>query len=385
MKKALIISCFDWYDKRIKTVKEVMEDKQYQVTILTSDFDHINKNYTSCKYSDCTYIHVPAYQKNMSLKRICSHLSFGRSVKKHLYTLKPDIIYLLVPPNNTAKYCLAYKKKSPQVKYILDIIDLWPESMPLGGLKNALICKLWAKFRNESVRYSDFVFTECNLYKKKLKQCGVPKDKTKTLYLFKEQEPEECALVKEKMKENVSTANRHIRLGYVGSINNIIDTDGISDMTAGLKDAGYSVEIHVIGDGETRQQFIEALNVSGADVRFYGKQFDEKKKIEILSSCDYGINMMKEHVTVGLSIKSIDYFSYGLPVINNIKGDTWQLIEKKKMGINFDGNITKLVGQIEKYENIGQREMLRKRVLAGFRKYFTKEAFEKRLREGLFR
>ena len=34
-------------------------------------------------------------------------------------------------------------------------------------------------------------------------------------------------------------------------------------------------------------------------------------------------------------MKSIDYFSYGLPLINNIKGDTWEIVNDKGYGINI--------------------------------------------------
>ena len=44
--------------------------------------------------------------------------------------------------------------------------------------------------------------------------------------------------------------------------------------------------------------------------------------------------MMKPGVCVGLTMKSIDYFCYGLPLINNIPGDTWQLVEEHGIGVN---------------------------------------------------
>ena len=44
---------------------------------------------------------------------------------------------------------------------------------------------------------------------------------------------------------------------------------------------------------------------------------------------------MKKSVCVGLTMKSIDYFEFGLPIINNIKGDTWNAVEEYGIGINY--------------------------------------------------
>ena len=34
-------------------------------------------------------------------------------------------------------------------------------------------------------------------------------------------------------------------------------------------------------------------------------------------------------------MKSIDYFEAGLPILNNIQGDTWEIIEKENVGVNI--------------------------------------------------
>ena len=48
--------------------------------------------------------------------------------------------------------------------------------------------------------------------------------------------------------------------------------------------------------------------------------------------------MMKSTVEVGLTMKSVSYFQLGLPIINNIKGDTWNLIKEYDAGINIVEN-----------------------------------------------
>jgi glycosyltransferase involved in cell wall biosynthesis len=380
MKKAIFISCFGWYERRIKPIAEILENRDYKVTVLVADFDQLRHSKMTDKNAECTYIEVPAYSKNISVQRIFSHLEFGRKVNKYLNSLKPDLVYLLMPPNNTARYCIKYINKYPDTKYIVDLIDLWPESMPLGKLKKSLPCKVWKSWRNKSVKCADHVFAECDFYRDELKSVIGNSDRASTLHLFKEQNKEEQDFISSNIetwqrinREDIN--NKKIVLGYVGSINNIIDIDGITSLVQDFIKSGYKVNFHIIGDGESKDNFISSLNNVGAEVIYYGKIFGELEKIKILGPCNFGINMMKSSVAVGLSIKSIDYFSYGLPVINNIKGDTWSLLEQNVIGFNYSNQKSIL--------NFLDNKLVRKDVLKIYSENFTRRVFADEVKKQL--
>ena len=126
MKKAVLISCFNWYKKRLRPIERLLCDNDYDVSIILSDFNHVTKEKFTEEIPNCTYIHVPPYKKNLSFARIKSHLFFGKQVAKFIEKEKPDLVYLLLPPNNTSKFCTQYKRKNPNTRLIIDIIDLWP-------------------------------------------------------------------------------------------------------------------------------------------------------------------------------------------------------------------------------------------------------------------
>ena len=44
LKKAVLISCFCWFDQRLKPIKEILED-EYTVFSFTSDYIHKQKKY----------------------------------------------------------------------------------------------------------------------------------------------------------------------------------------------------------------------------------------------------------------------------------------------------------------------------------------------------
>ena len=333
MKKAVLISCFDWYEKRLKPIRKLLTENGYQVKVLTSDFDHLKKDKIENKHRECTYLHVPKYRNNISFQRIRSHMTFSKECKQNIEKFVPDLIYCMVPPNRVVDYCSKYKKNHPDIIFVIDIIDLWPESIPLGRVKNLPPSKIWMNWRNKAIKVADFVFTECDLYQKKLNSALIP-SKTTTLHLYKEQTDEERELIRKII--DIPKSDDVIRFAYLGSMNNIIDINGICGVIKKFVNGGKKCELHAIGSGVNKESFEAAVAGVGCNTFFYGSIFDEKEKIRILTPCDFALNMMKESVSVGLTIKSIDYLSYGLPLINNIKGDTWDFVNYNRVGINVD-------------------------------------------------
>ena len=104
----------------------------------------------------------------------------------------------------------------------------------------------------------------------------------------------------------------------------------------------------------------------------YGEIFEEEKKIQIMTKCDFGLNLMVKSVRVGLTIKSIDYLSCGLPLINNIQGDTWNLVNNGNIGINYENDSERLINNIMEID-ISE---LKKNAIECFSEYFAKNVFE---------
>lgn len=336
MKKALLISCFGWYEGRLQPIRNLLIQHGYDVVVLLADFDHHRKEPVSIKNNDCTYIRVPFYKNNISLRRIYSHFMFGEKVKSVINDEKPDFIYLLIPPNNVARYCTKYKLTRPQTKLILDIIDLWPESFPLGWIKSIYPARVWKRWRDNCVEKADFIFTECNYYQSRLRL--TTSINVETLYLFKNRTENEMKLIMKILNNKITDVGK-IKFAYVGSMNHIIDIDQISKTIRVFVEQGYVTELHAIGDGESKSLFENSVEQTGCKCFFYGRIFDEFEKIKILSPCDYAFNMMKNTSEVGLTIKSIDYLSMGLPLLNNIKGDTWDFVERNHIGVNVDDSM----------------------------------------------
>lgn len=345
--KLLVIDCFNNYDTRIKPILDFFEYHNYECIYVTSDFDHREKKRYNCLDKKTIQIKVPKYSKNISFKRLISHIVFSYRTYRKMLNLKPDCIYTIVPPNSITWFAKRYKKKYKNTKLIFDIYDLWPETMPIKKLKKSLPFYLWGAIRNKNLKYADLVITECNLFKDILKE--YLKDvKAETVYLTKR----EIDVVS---KPQLSYDEIH--LAYLGSINNIIDILKIKEIIENINKV-KPVTLHIIGDGESKQELIYAAKAGGATVEYHGKIYDQQEKQDIFDKCHFGLNIMKDSVCVGLTMKSIDYFQHGLPIINNIPADTAEIVEKYGVGVNIlqeddinlkSKSITFEVARISKY------------------------------------
>ena len=371
--KVVIINCFDNHEDRVDLVHEFFKEKGFDVTVIHSDFRHIKKVHRKDLKDGFIFIKSKAYTKNISVARLYSHYKFAKDAFKAVEEIKPDLLYTLVPPNSLAKFAAKYKQKHIDVKLIFDLIDLWPESIPIGKIKKLPPFTFWKRMRDKSLKFADLVITECNLYRTVL--AGALKGiKTETVYYAKKEIH---------VKSNSQLSVEEIHLAYLGSINNIVDISKIKEIIIAIN-VVKPVILHIIGDGESKQELIDAAESAGASVKYYGKIYDPQKKQDVFDKCHFGLNIMKDSVSVGLTMKSIDYFQHGLPIKNNIQADTEEIIEKYGIGVNINNKNTNTIRiEIIKKINVDFIE-IKNKTKEIFYLFFTENKFKKSLQCGLY-
>jgi len=361
-RKAVVVTCFESNEERARMVYELLKEKNFSAELITSDFSHIRKEKRKIIPSELIAIQTKPYNRNLSLQRMLSHKQFARKAFSMIEEKKPDLIYLMTPANSFIPEADNYKKRNPSVRIIIDMIDMWPESLPLSINKNLFPLNLWRNIRSHHIGCADLLITECSLYQEILKK-EYP-GKMQTIYWSRDGHGN---------RKEIEVPEDRISLCYIGSINNIIDIDRIAGI---IKEADLPVIMHIIGDGENKDRMITALKEI-CDVRYYGEIRDEEKKSEIFSKCHAGINIYKEKLYIGLTVKCIDYFQNGLPIINNIKGDTWKLVENDHAGINIDKD-TKI-----RYEDLLKLRRNNQNIYDLFENNFSKENFVKRVSQAV--
>ena len=321
---AYIISCSDHYSHRMQMWDACLQKLGFSTTYLTGDFDHYTKKPFVCQVPGSLQLPVRPYQKNISVDRILSHRGFAKQTLKHLEHARPKVIVALLPPNFLAHYLAIYKKRHPETVLIFDIFDLWPETFPSGGMKKLLApaFSVWAKLRDRNLPVADYVTTECDLFRQKLHLSDC---KSQTIYFWASPAPVASHPV---LQEDT------ISLCYLGFINNVISIEDICNLIRKLSQY-KGVKLHIIGAGERTEEFIREAQNAGAEVCYHGALYDPAQKQSIMDTCHFGLNIMKSSVCVGLTMKSVDYFRHGLPIINTIPGDTSQLVQTRGIGVQL--------------------------------------------------
>lgn len=330
MKKAAIVDCFNHYDYRTNFIKKYLSNIGYEVTIIIADFDHLSRQYVTPNIDDLCLISVPKYKKNLSISRIYSHVVFANKTIRHISSGKYDLVFCEVPPNYLVK-TLSKLKNIRGYRLYFDIIDLWPESFPYGDM-NILPFRIWKNMRDEWLKRADGVAVECGFYSEILKK-RMPHLKTYLVPLAKKELAHELIEKWEKTHYYQGMSNK-IVLAYLGSINSLIDIDAFCCLINTLKKT-LEIEVRIIGGGEKRQELINRLCEEGAKVDFLGKIFDEERIMDAFADCHMGVNLYKSGLKIGMTIKSLDYYRLGLPIINSIGGDTMSMVRSQKIGINY--------------------------------------------------
>lgn len=326
-KTAYFISSTNHYNVRTgKFVNDYIK-KGYDVIYVTSDFDHMTKKrYYFNEYKNSKQLHVISYKKNLSISRILSHLMFSYKTFYMLLACKPELVYVEVPNNSLVKSSAKYKKIN-NAEIIVDVFDMWPESMPVKT-KNMIVnwgFDIWRNFRNKNLKFADQIWIECDYYRELLsaQKINLPME---TKYLTLENAE---TSIETKVSED------EIDLCYLGSINNIIDISLIEKIVSEFA-KNKRTRIHIIGDGERKDEFLDILKKNSIEIIDHGKVYEIDKLQEIFDQCWFGINVLREDLAIGITMKSISYFRGGLPIINTVQGDTSRFVEECNIGINVD-------------------------------------------------
>ncbi len=312
----------------------------HNVEIVTSKFDHIRKKQRTIQEYDLktkiTLLDEPSYKKNVCLQRFVSHKSFGKQVKKYLASRqKPDVIYCAVPSLDCAYYAAQYAKKH-DIKFIIDVQDLWPEAFKMV-LKVPIVSDLlfypMMKKADYIYSYADKIVGVSKTYCERAKKANKKNAECISVFLGTKLD-----LFDKYVKENkVERNDNQFILGYCGTLGHSYDIKCVLDAMIYLRDNGHSnISFWIMGDGPLKNNFEKYAVENHLDVVFYGR-VPYPKMCGLLASCDVCVNPITKGAAQSIINKHGDYAASGLPVISTQETSEYRdLISENNCGINCE-------------------------------------------------
>ena len=347
MKRILLVAPFTLLadeigDNRFRYIAELLATK-HQVTFVTSNFNHPEKKFRTQKdeYAKLPYRQIllaeKGYQKNIGIARIISHRAFANNLKSFLTDAdgKFDFVYAAFPPIEAANACADFAKQQG-IPFILDVQDVWPESILVyfkrfSGLAKWALKPLTAK-ANAVYAKADALVAVSQTYLERA--ASINNKATQKLALFIGTDLDLFDLHAKKTIDFSAYGDELIGI-YVGTLSHSYDLSTVIKAAAQLKSNGIKLRILILGDGPFKKQLVEEALRLDAPVEFLGlKSFAEM--CGYLSRCHFAVHSIVGTSQSSLTNKFSDYCAAGLPILNSSQNPELKtLVEEKKLGINY--------------------------------------------------
>lgn len=340
----IIISLFGSLENINSRAYKVAKAINNDILFITPDFNHALKKYKDInniiqndKFK-IKYIHVPSYKSNISFKRLISHFIF--SIKLFFYfsrlKFKPIALYCLMPPSISAFISGQFCKRN-NIPFIIDVIDLWPESLIPVINGNPIIKILllpWKWITNQSYKKANLIIGESKTY---MEIAHKSNPNVPCTYAYLGIDLQANKLLLEESNIHLEKPINQIWICYGGSLGNSYDFENILNALKAFPEKEIDYKMFFVGEGEKRN-YIESFSIeNNLNLTLTGR-VTYKDYLKYLSYCDIGINGFKLGSQVIHSYKFNDYVASGLFIFNNLNGETFDMIEKYKIGKNYSGN-----------------------------------------------
>lgn len=300
-----------------------------------------------------TLLDEPGYRKNICLKRFWSHYVWGRNVLKYIKSRKkPDVVYCTIPSLTAASLVSEYCKKN-DIRFVIDVQDLWPEAFQMVFNVPVISKLLFAPFKrlaNKAYKNADEIVAVSQTYVDRAVSVNIKGAKGCPVFLGTNLDTfDEC------VKKNLAEIQKEfpkkdeIWIGYCGTLGKSYDLPTVFDSLHLLKLQNKNVpKLIVMGDGPNRADFESYAESRQANVLFTGK-IPYEKMCALLSLCDMAVNPIIGSSVASIINKHADYAAAGIPVINTQNSQEYRnLVDSYNMGINCqNGDAIELAQAIE--------------------------------------
>ena len=383
----ILVVCQHYYPEpfRITDICEELVKRGHEVTVVTGTPNYpmgkIYAGYEKGKMRDEIRAGVKIHRcfeigrRTGTLFRFLNYYSFAISSKRYIKRMKEkfDVVFAnQLSPVMMVNGAVAYKKKHG-AKLVMYVMDLWPESLIVGGVKRgSLLYKYYHKVSKKIYRAADKLLVTSKLFKDYLsKEFGI--DKGGIGYL--PQYAEDLFSAVDCKKE----PNGSVDLLFAGNIGAAQSLMTVCN--AATKTQDLPVCYHIVGDGIELEKCKAYCTEHGlSKVVFYGRRPLNEMSNFYAKADGMLLTLVKDEVlSLTLPGKAQTYMAAGKPVIGAIDGAGAELIKEANCGYVSEAENAEVLAENIRafYEDVktGKAIEFGANARVYYEKHFAKENF----------
>ena len=354
MKKVLIITQ-NFYPEigsaanRITNIYQELQSKGYKVTILTTEPSYPNRNlYNNTEFwndkgkmSGVVRIHTKTRKYTSSIfNRLLLYLEVALKFIIRIKKMEThyDYIFVSTPPIFVGLAGLFAKRKF-SCKLILDVRDLWPESLlGVGVFTNKAVLKM--AFTLEKILYkkADHIIVNSEGFTSYISTKGIDRNVIKFM---------PNSLTEQELNTSpLEPVNSKIEVIYTGNIGLAQDISKLIDVAEILK-SHDNIVFKVIGYGYKQTELKQVIKDKGLHNITFSKAKNRKNTLKEVASAHIAyVSLVEESVFKKvLPGKIIDYMSMRKPIVGDVSGYAKGIIEKANCGITTENRNAEVIAQ----------------------------------------
>lgn len=391
----ILVVCQYYYPEpfRITDICETLAEKGHKVTVLTGlpnypegrvldDYRYGKKRNETI--NGVNVIRALEIGRGKSyLKLFVNYLSFVVSASLKALFIKEAFDVVLVnqlSPVMMAVPAMLYKNKHKK-KMVLYCLDLWPDSMAAGGIKEtSVIYKLLLEISKRIYKSADLILVTSKMFKTYFKNTlGMPIDNIKHLPQY----AEDLYVTRATQSKKIEDTFNFVFAGNVGDMQSV---ETIIKAANELRNQ-FNITFHIVGDGSKLgycKQLSNELQLN--NVIFYGRRpVDEMPDFYRLA--DAMLITLKDNKTLSYTLpgKIQSYMAAGKPIIGAINGETNQVIGEAACGLCCPAeDYLGLANIVLQFCESDKKEEMTQNAKKYYVKHYTKERFMVELEKVLY-
>lgn len=274
----------------------------------------------------------PSHDRS-AFRRILNYASFALSSALLAFTLRrPDVVYVYCPPMTAAAGAVALRLFR-RVPYVVDIQDLWPDTLASTGMVNSrLLMGLVGVWSNLAMRFATRLIVLSPGFKLRLEErkIGTP------IQVIPNWAPPEIV---EQAKElpRARARDGDFNILFAGNMGKAQALDIVIRAAERLKHEASHIRFTLVGGGVELDHLRHASELARVDNITFLPQRPVKQMGAVFADADALLVHLRDDPLFGITIpsKTQAYLAMGRPILMGVRGDAAALVDAAGAGITF--------------------------------------------------